>query len=303
MDENIKPFLIYLPALHPELVPDTLPKSMLDEVFFIDPGLGQKNFEGNFYTPPNLVYSPKEAQACLNDLVTFQSEIEEPFTATARHVVNNFWGRLSDVEDEDLKAFVNEEGRVAKKSPSQDALCREVCEQAQKNLLLAWSQEENVLAIGELLTQLGQSSSKLADNLGDYEKGEGGSGQASIGGMVDLIMQESGLVAEDLEVQWPASLTGALCLTAPDTSFFTTAADFERLLSDLCPDDALRPQINDLSANLGEQFLPHSSLEFKFKVCDISYKILLSSYNSPLLQRLMVLDGKKREFVRFIFPV
>ena len=65
MDENIKPLLIYLPVLHPELVSDPLPNSLLDEVFFIDPGLGKTAPEYKFYTSPGLVYSPKEARACL----------------------------------------------------------------------------------------------------------------------------------------------------------------------------------------------------------------------------------------------
>ena len=274
-----------------------------DKVFFIDPGLGLKVSGYKFYTPANLVYSSKEAQACLNDLIAFQSEVEELSTTAARQIVDNFWGVLSDIESDDLKVFVRAGGKVAGKSCEQERLLKEVYEQAQKNLLLTWSQEENILAIKQLLQQLGQSSTKLADNLNDPGEAKSATGQASIDGMVELIMQESGMVAQDLQVQWSASLIGALCLTDPGAVFYTTAAEFERLLSEICPDNDNRPETKRADDELREQLMLQADLSLKLKVCDIPYELLLSAYKSPLLQRLVDLDATRRKGVRFVFSV
>ena len=304
MDENIKPVLIYLPVLHPELISDTLPKSFLDEVFFIDPGLGKTTPEYKFYTSPYLVYSPKEARACLNDLIAFQAEAEDLSTAAARQIADNFWGSLSKLESDDLKKFAEGSGKIALESSPEEKLRREIHEQAQKNLLLAWSQEENILAIEEILKQLGQSSGELAEILEDSIEGgrKTGSGHASVDGMVDLIMQESGMVPDDLKVRWSAVLTGALCLTEPETCFCASIPDFDRLLAEICPDEESFPEVEVMDEDFALQVLPAHALEQRFKVCDVPYCLLLSAYKSPLLERLVEVDVGRREFVRFLLP-
>lgn len=304
MDENIKPLLIYLPVLHPELVSDTLPKHLLDEVFFIDPGLGKTAPEYKFYTSPGLVYSPREARACLDDLIAFQNEVDELSTAAARQIADNFWGGLSRLESDDLKAFVSGSGKAALESSLEEKLRREIHEQAQKNLLLAWSQEENILAIEDILKRLGQSSDQLAEILEDSLEGgrKTGSGRASVDGMVDLIMQESGMVPDDLKVRWSAVLTGALCLTEPETCFCAVMSDFDRLLAEICPDEDSFPEIKVMEEDFVSQFLPGCVLEQRVKVCDVPYNLLLSSYKSPLLERLVAMDAGRREFVRFLLP-
>ncbi len=317
--ENIKnELLVFLPVLHPELVVEFLPRPVLAEVRFMSPGLAESVDRAGgcrHYVSPDLVYSPKQAAACLNDLIGFQAAADGLAVAAARRMAAEFWGALSPVENEDLKRFVAGGGRIEPKLPNDDKLRREIHEQAQKNLLLAWSQEENILEIKALLNKLGQASGQLRESLSepgavgafDAGAGVGECGEqphsTSIEGMVDLIMQESGIAPEDLQVKWAASLLGALCLTPAETCYYTTGFYLEKLLAELSPEESGRPKVTALSPGQAERWAAsgHRDWAQRLAQCRIPYPLLLSAYNSPLLKRLLYLEGAVRKEITFIF--
>ena len=346
-----KELLIFLPALHPELASGLLPLPAMNEIYFMSPGLEESaDGYGGFkrYVSPDLVFNQMQAALCLKDLIQFQEEAGGDAASAARWIANDFWGALSQLESDELKLFVESGGSLKSTGSEQQRLRREIYEQAQKNLLLAWSQEKNVLDIRMLLNKLGQASEKLAETLGEPlpEEIEGGAGEyaggagrqadravevemtgpaenasagselaqadnsafsgkpqrsGSIDGMVRLIMQESGLSPEDLQLQWPAALLGTLCLAPPETCYYTTRDYLEKLLAGI--DEEERPRSEELSSPCLEALAEIGGRDWAGRLlqCRIPYTLLLSIYNSPLLKRLLQLDGERRSEVIFIF--
>ena len=304
--------LIFLPALHPELV-SGVPEWAMGRLCFMSPGLSE-SMDGcggvRRYVSPHLVFNPRQAAACLRDLIAFQSEAGGDAVSAARQIADGFWGALSPLESSELKMFVSRGGSLSDDNSFDfSGLRREVYEQAQKNLLLAWSQEENILEIRRLLQKLGQASTELSQSLSepvsdnlersgtDAEVGQ----SASINGMVQLIMQESGFSSEDLQIQWPAVLIGTICLTEPQTCCFTTRAHLKRLLVGMGVEETAWPPIEKISSGQLENLFPGADAARNLVQCRITCDLLLSAYNSPLLERLLWLDGDVRRELIFIF--
>ena len=306
MDTNKISLIIYMPCLHPELAIGVLPQ----EVLFINPGLPKISLpEEKSYNSDKLVFTPEQAQACLNDLMAYEETVEDLSAASAAIIVDQFWGQLTPVESADLKDFVASAGSKSQDSldSSLEKLRYEVYEQSQKNLLLAWNQEESFITIRKLLGDIGVSSHNLMQSIqepdGEYDTEAALTKSATaVDGMVDLIMQETGLSGQDLRPDWSAAFIGALCLTDPDTVFYSSYKDLKSLLNTLCEDENSFPPFEELSAADTVKFFPHSGKEgCKFSVCKVSYSLLASNYKSPLLKRLLWLDGNVRKDISIIF--
>ena len=344
--------IIYLPALHRQLIYDHLP----NEVLLLNPGLPQTSYEQTpnaqtqpnnqqslntnepltRFTSPHLVYPPRIAEACLRDLLNFEETVQDLSAAAAMKIVGQFWNALSPLENDDLIAFVQNGGKLdtsklkdlhheIKKSVK--VLYQEVYEQAQKNLLLTWSHEENILSIAELLLKASKSTAELRANIKEPTHNDDiaqellnsitpsslwaetsqnellNSPQAepSINDLIDEIMQESGLSSHDLQPEWSAVLIGALCLTEPETLFYTTEPEFYQLLSEIYPDEENLPQTINLSEQDILQLFPSVEKNNNFAICKIPYTKIGKVYTSPLLKRLMWLEQDKRHEVTFIY--
>ena len=337
--------VIFLPALHKQLIYDNLPS----EVLLLNPGLPQTSQESNIetsnsaenehlnahtqrFTSPHLVYQPRAAEACLRDLLNFEETVQDLSAATAQRIVGEFWRTLSPVENEDLINFVENKGKLntntlkgfqKEMEKSVEILYQEIFEQAQKNLLLTWSHEENILSIAELLLKASQSTAELRANIKeptqsvDFSEGATNnlnetssllnsaynSQGLSINDLIDEIMQESGLNSYDLQPEWSAVLIGALCLTEPNTLFYTTEPEFYQLLSEIYPDEEDLPQALPLCSEDRKQLFPSTSQHDSFAVCEIAYRHISKVYTSPLLKRLIWLEQDKRQKVTFIYKV
>lgn len=331
---------IFLPCLHEQFILEALPP----EVRFLDPGLGGKDniadaslIDGTqgqkLFTPDKLVYDPKQARLCLRELIRFEDESQGSGQALALHILEEFWGELSPVESDDLQAFVARQGgRFAGAGPndvdlSVTRLRHEMYEQAQKNLLLAWCQEDNILSIAKLLAETGLYTNALQGALHDPLAGlssaltDDGGVSSQLGNEAPVIenmlqqnvdtranmldgmktlMLESGLSERDLEPKWSALLIGALCLTSAQTCFYTTEKFLNDFLLELYGEsvniERKRSELRDLSAAEAQNLFPESLQSgWRFKVLEISYADLLACYSSALLRRLLWLEGPERK--------
>ena len=323
--------VIYLPALHRQLIYDDLP----NEVLLLNPGLPQTSQdsnnelpEGNVkrFTSPHLVYPPRAAEACLRDLLNFEETVQDLSAAAALKIVGQFWQALSPIESEDLINFVENESKLdpdklksvhREIEKSVEVLYQEIHEQAQKNLLLTWSHEENIISIAELLLKASKSTAELRANIKDPSQGADFSQELSsatlpklapepaqelpIHDLIDEIMQESGLSSHDLQPEWSAVLIGALCLTEPDTLFYTTEPELYQLLNEIYADEENQPQVSSLSKQDCQQLFPSAGESNNFAACKVKYTQIGKVYTSPLLKRLMWLEQDKRREVTFIY--
>lgn len=360
MKKEISSPPIFLPCLHEQFVFEPLPP----EVCFLDPGLAGQDLAGQnlaeqnlagkanvakaplppkqkIFTSDKLVYDPKEARLCLQELIRFEDEMQGSGQALALRILEEFWGELSPVENEDLQSFVASQAEGAGQEDGVNTqhaglsiarLRREMYEQAQKNLLLAWCQEDNILSIARLLAEAGMSSNALEEALHDPlagpdragEAGEDVSSQlpsktpvienvlqqnaAAKANLLDdmkALMLESGLSERDLEPKWSALLIGALCLTSAQTCFYTTANFLRDLLLELYGEsvdlEAKLSGLRDLPTAEAQNLFPESVQKgWRFKIVEVSYADLLACYSSALLRRLLWLEGPEREHVRLL---
>ena len=353
--------VIYLPAIHQQLIYDDLPA----EVLLINPGLPQTTpkpaAQGakpdqiasepvKRFTSPNLIFAPRAAEACLRDLLEFEETVQDLSAAAALKIVDKFWGALSPLENKDLIHFIENAGNLEASKLANlrheieqniDLLYKELFEQGQKNLLLAWSHEENIISIAELLLKAGKSTGELRANIkdplqdSDFFQTRGHAQdlnspplpaqrytqaqnlqkpaldlhsaehelptQLPIDLLITEIMQESGLTSSDLQPEWSAALIGALCLTEPDTLFYTTETELTLLLNDICPNEENLPTTMPLPSEQAQQLFPEAAKTNNFVMCKIPYKVISAAYTSPLLKRLMWLEQDKRQEVIFIY--
>lgn len=238
--------LLYIPDLHPALLPRPLP----DGLRFIKPGLDVADKTGIYLTPENLPFSPQEASAILRETL----ELGETMSRGGGLLLSNF-GQRSDVENtrlrrekRDLDRFAaglvdaahSENGPVASaheaESPS------ELLKSCQKVLLLAWQLGLDEMHILREERELERKNSLLRAALSDGEP------LLEDDASVDAFEKRPDLPG----VSWKTILEAAAALTSPDTAFFS----FDQAVFEELADRGLSAPLSDELAGELSKLLP-----------------------------------------------
>lgn len=183
MHKDSSASLVYVPTLHPQLLPSGIPA----RIRLVWPGLPArmkgKDVEGWWDIP--LPYSPAEAASCLNDL----SRLDDAGLASLAATPAARQDAGKDLaEREALRRFARDGGVP---DGGESALL-ETRRWAQRFLLLGWLQEEHVLEMDRLAERYRAGAQRLAEQLGvpggEEQAAEAFSGLAAV--MRDLIPED-----------------------------------------------------------------------------------------------------------------
>lgn len=190
--------VVYVPLMHPELLPLGLP----DGLSVLWPGLSPAShpFPRNSRVAvwrPAMPYSPAEAEACLTDFEALGRDMLGGTPVRAASAARPVAARaFAPAEAEALARFAGQKGRGAASpvgpgaegglsDPPDPADREEVKRRAHRLLLLAWLQEERVRDMGGLWRRYHAGSAALARELCPEEIG------GTVPGARELVPEES----------------------------------------------------------------------------------------------------------------
>ncbi len=151
-------FGIFFPWMHSRVLNCELPPW----VYFLDPGLSEKNHSHKYWRPESLPLDPKTAQKYIDDSLLFGRQFQNP------RELSYLGG--SSFEDFFLgtSMAIKSEIRSSGKSSSQEKIdkSRSLSIQAQMSLLLAWYTEKNIIEYQEIEQGLQGKWDNFRDSLG-----------------------------------------------------------------------------------------------------------------------------------------
>ncbi len=165
--------MLYFPAMHPGLVPASLPAS----IKWMDPGYNQQDDEAQkqYFRPADLVYEGRLARTFLEDTLHFGSQFKRPGDAAwfqAGQMENFFSGSMQDIKGEILAT--NKDG--SDKDDADVSSKEKQRRDAQLLLLLGCYLEEQGLEFAALQEKIHTAVRDFEDNLGMDKEDQHGFG-------------------------------------------------------------------------------------------------------------------------------
>lgn len=215
--------VLYVPHMHPQLLPQSLP----GEVCRFDPGLAgglaaaTEKQDVKPFLPDGLPLQPAQAAAWLREIVQYGMQFDSPgqlaaTTAASSAALGQSIGGMRSDELEDISSFKARGGEQEQK-PEKDLQAQERAK-AQCTLLLAWNLEERNLELSDLSKGLASHYERFGKALGLED--DGGEAEDELNSPVPLDDQASSLPRLQVVGAMLAFLPPESCLYTEDDRLY-----------------------------------------------------------------------------------